>query len=191
MCRGSMQAISRDQTAEEIFVVVGNSGCRGTTPIFACWSVHAQAPRVGPFSRTSKDKPSSASVRRCRYFALARWICRGIPGSRGHRRWKRFGRSDFLDKHISGFTSSECCNLYGNWIDILVFWRSIFQFLSKAFARLGLYSQPAEIRCTNVCQLPISPNCVCDASLVPETLPSRSSNNHGLGSRSRHYDAIK
>jgi TonB family protein len=28
-----MQAISHDQTAEEIFVVVGHSGCRGPTPI--------------------------------------------------------------------------------------------------------------------------------------------------------------
>jgi hypothetical protein len=96
------QAISRDQTAEEIFVVVGNSGCRGPTPIFACCSVHAQAPRVEPFSRATKDKSSSASGRRCRYFALACRICRGIPGPRGHRRWGRFGRSDSLNNHFSG-----------------------------------------------------------------------------------------
>jgi hypothetical protein len=130
-----MQAISRDQT-EEIFVVVGNSGCRGSTFIFACWSVHAQAPRVEPFSRTTKDKPNPASIRRCCYCALARRNCRGIPGPRGHRRWGRFGRSDSLNNYISGFTCSEFCNLWGHWIDTLVFSRTIFQFLSKAFARL-------------------------------------------------------
>ena len=151
------QTISRDQTAEEIFVVVCNSGCRGPTPIFACWSVHAQAPRVEPFSRATKDKSSSASGRRCRYFALACRICRGIPGPRGHRRWGRFGRSDSLNNHFSGFTSSECCNLCGNWIDALVFAKTIFQFLSKAFARLrsvfatGRYF--LALPCTNVCQL--------------------------------------
>jgi hypothetical protein len=146
-------ATSHDQTKEEIFVVVGNSGCRGPTPIFACWPVRAQAPRVEPFSRTTKDKPNSAGVRRYRCFALARRICRGIPGPRGHRCWRRFGRSATLNNHISGFTSSECCNLFGNWIDTLVFWRSIFQFLSKAFAGLGLVLQPVGISCPNVYQL--------------------------------------
>jgi len=140
-----MQAISRDQTKEEIFVVVGNSGCRGPTPILGCWPVHSQAPRVGvePFPRTTKDKPFSTGVRRYRCLALARRICSGIPGPRGHRRWRRFGRSATLNHHISGFTSSECRNLFGNWIDTLVFWRSIFQFLSKVFAILGLFSRPA------------------------------------------------
>ncbi len=136
-CRGSMQAINRDQTKEEIFVVVGNSGCRGPTHIFACWPVHAQAPGLEPFSSTTKDKPNSAGVRRYRCFTLAHRSCRGIPGPRGDRRRRRFGRSTTLNNHISGFTSSECRNLFGNWIDTLVFWRSIFQFLSKAFAGLA------------------------------------------------------
>jgi hypothetical protein len=38
----------------------------------------------------------------------------------------------------------------------LVFSRSIFQFLSKASARLGLSSQPAGIPCPNLCQLLVS-----------------------------------
>lgn len=152
-CRGSMQSISRDQTKEKIFVVVGNSGCRGPAPIFARWLVRAQAPRVGPFSRTTEDKPNSTGVRRCRCCAMARRICSGIPGPRGHRRWSRFGRCATLDNHISGFTSSKCCNLFGNWIDTLVFWRGIFRFLPKALARLGLSSQPPRIPCLNVCHL--------------------------------------
>ena len=82
--RGSMQAISREQIKEEIFVVVGNSGCRGPTPVLACWLAHAQASRVEPLSRTTKDKPSPAGVRRCRRCTMARRTCRGIPGSRGH-----------------------------------------------------------------------------------------------------------
>jgi hypothetical protein len=51
-----MQAMSRDQTKEEIFVVVGNSGCRGPTPIFGCWPVHAQAPESewNPFQEPPK-----------------------------------------------------------------------------------------------------------------------------------------
>src|SRR5438094_6281552 len=89
-----------------------------------------------PISRATKDKPGPTGARRSRYFALARRICRGSHGSRGHRRWGRFERSVSLNNHGSGLASSECCNLFGNWIGPLVFWRGIFQFPSKALARL-------------------------------------------------------
>jgi hypothetical protein len=143
-----MQAISRDQTEKEIFVVVGNSGRHAPAPTLACWAIHAEAPRVEPFSRT-KGKPSSAQVRSCRYVVLAHRTCSGSPGTRGHRRWGRFGRSASLSNHTCGFTSSECCGLCGYWIDSLVFWGSIFLFLSKATAKLVLPS-------VNPSQLPIS-----------------------------------
>jgi hypothetical protein len=49
-------------------VVVGNSWCRDPAPNLACRPVHAQAPRVEPFSR-AKDKPKlntgSQSSLRC------------------------------------------------------------------------------------------------------------------------------
>ena len=147
LSRGSMQATSRDQTEEEISVVVGNSGRHDPAPTLACWSVYAQAPRVGPFSRT-KDKPSATQVRSCRYVALAHRSCSGSAGPRGHRRWGRFGRSASLSRHNWDFTSSECCDLCGNWIDSLDFRGSIFQFLSPALAKLALTS-------ANPCQLPM------------------------------------
>src|SRR5215470_11869196 len=56
--RGSMQATNHDQTEKEIFVVVGNRGCHLPAPDLADWAVHAQAPRVEPFSG-SKDQPGS------------------------------------------------------------------------------------------------------------------------------------
>lgn len=40
-CRGSIQAINRDHTEKEIFVVVGNSGCHDPASALACWAVHA------------------------------------------------------------------------------------------------------------------------------------------------------
>src|SRR6266853_2571230 len=98
-----MQAISRDQTEKEVFVVVGNSGCHAPAPTPACWAIHAEAPRVEPFSRT-KDKPSSTQVSSCRCVALAHRTCSGNPGPRGHRRWGRFGRSASLNDHNYGFT---------------------------------------------------------------------------------------
>ena len=131
-----MQAISRDQTEKEIFVVVGNGGCPAPAPTDAYWPVHAQGTRIEPFSRT-EDKPGPTEVRRNRYVALARPICGAIPGPRGYRRWGRRERSAFRNGHSYGFTSSECCGLRGNWIDSLVFWRSIFQFLSKALVKLA------------------------------------------------------
>ena len=89
-CRGSMQAISRDQAEKEIFEVVGSSGSHGPAPTLACWAVHAEAPGVEPFSR-SKDEPSSTQVRSCRCVALAYRTYSGSPCSRGHRRWGNSG----------------------------------------------------------------------------------------------------
>jgi len=137
--RGSMQVTSRDQAEKEIFVVVGNRRCRDPAATLASRPVHAQAPRVGPFSRT-KDKPSSTQVRSCRCVALAYRTCSGSPGPRGHRRWGRFGRRASLSDHNCSFTSSECCDLCGNWIDSLDFRGGIFPFLSKALAKLALPS---------------------------------------------------
>jgi len=154
-CRGSMQAISRGQTEKEISVVVGNSGCHDPAPIVACWPVHAQTPRVEPISRT-KDKPSSREVRRCRCVALSRRICSRIAGPRGRRlrerRWRNTSRND----RNHSFNSFEWCDISGNWIDSLVFWGSIFQFLSKTLVKLALSSQSTGIPCPNVCQLLIS-----------------------------------
>ena len=45
--------------------------------------------------------------------------------------------------HNCGFTSSECCDLCGNWIDTLVFWGNIFQSLLKALAKLADDKPPA------------------------------------------------
>jgi len=118
-----MQAISRDQTEEKIFVVVGNSGCHDPAPTLACCPVHAQA--------------SPTRVRSCRCVALARRNCSGIPGHGGHRLWGRFERSDFSDPNCD-FNSSECCDLCGNWIDALDF--RIFPVLSTALAKLALAS---------------------------------------------------
>ena len=146
--RASMQATSLDQTEKEIFVVVSNSGCRDPAPTLACWPVHAQAPRVEPFSRT-KDKSRSTEVRRCRCVALAHRTCSGSPGPRGHRRWGRFERRASRSDHNYDFTSSECCDLCGNWIASLDFRGSIVPFLSKALAKLALPS-------VCPCQLPIS-----------------------------------
>ena len=125
-CRGSIEAISRDEIKKEIFVVVGNSGYYDPAPTLACWAVHAQAPCVEPFSRT-KDKSSSTQTRSCRYAALAHGTRSGSPSSRGHRWWGRSGSRAPVSDHNYGFTSSECCDLCGNWIGTLVFGGDIFQ----------------------------------------------------------------
>ena len=135
--RGSMQASRREQNEKEIFVVVGNSGCHAPAPTLACWPVHAQAPRVEPFSRT-KCNPRSTQVGSCGYVALAHRTCSGSLGPRSHRCWGQFGRTDSLSDHNCDFTCSECCDLCGNWIDSLDFRGSIFPFLSKALAKLAL-----------------------------------------------------
>ena len=134
-----MQASRREQNEKEIFVVVGNRRPRDSAPTLASGPVHAQAPRVAPFSRT-KDKPSATQVRSCRCVALAHRSCGGSAGPGGHRRWGRFGRSASLSDHNWDFTSSECCDLCGNWIDSLDFRGGIFPFLSKALAKLVLPS---------------------------------------------------
>src|SRR6266436_6678398 len=79
-----MQATGRDQTEKEIFVVVGNSGCHDPAPTLACWPVHAQAPRVEPFSGT-KGNPRSTQVGSCCYVAVAHRTCSGSLGPRSHR----------------------------------------------------------------------------------------------------------
>jgi len=141
--RGSMQAISVTKLKKKYLWSWAIAGVVGPLIFLLVGLFAPKPPEWDPFqeARTTKDKPNSTGVRRHHCFALARRICRGIPGPRGHRRWRRFGRRATLNNHISGFTSSECCNLFGNWIDTLVFWRSIFRFLSKAFARL--------VRCPN------------------------------------------
>jgi len=98
-----------------------------------------------------KSKSSSTQVRSCRCVALAHRTCSGSPGPRGHRRWGRFGRSASFSDHNCSFTSSECCDLCGHWIDSLDSRGGIFPSLSKALAKLA---QPS----VDPCQLPISSN---------------------------------
>src|SRR5712664_3518055 len=143
-----MQAIGRDQTEKEIFVVVGNSGCHDPAPTLAFWPVHAQAPRVEPFSRT-KGNPHSTQVGSCCYVAVAHRTCSGSLGPRSHRCGGQFGRTDSLSDHNCDFTCYECCDLRRNWIDSLDFRGSIFPFLSTALAKLAL-------ALVNPYQLPIS-----------------------------------
>jgi len=140
-----MQASSREQNEKEIFVVVGNRRCRDPAPTLASRPVHAQASRVGPFSRT-KGKPSSTQVRSCRCVALAHRSCSGGAGPRGHGRWGRFGRSVSLSDHNWNFTSSECRDLCGDWIGSLDSRGGIFPFLSKALAKLALVGWAAVTR---------------------------------------------